>query len=110
MSDPVFEPPYDLLHATAERVMAERADADPEMTREVFTEAATLLHDGLALDGLDEHDARVVVAGLCEDMLAEDPGDAVKARAEAALKEPGDLHDPQGVSFSLDLIRAIFQL
>jgi hypothetical protein len=40
----------------------------------LFLEAATLLHNGLALDGLDEHDTDAVVAGLCADLTAEDPG------------------------------------
>jgi hypothetical protein len=87
-------PPYDLLLATAATVAAERPDVDPGMAREVFEEAATLLHDGLVLDELDEHDARVVVAALCEDLVAADPGAAIRARAEAALTEPGPLHDP----------------
>ena len=39
------------------------------MAREVFEEAATLLYNGLALDGLDEHDASAVVAGLCVDLV-----------------------------------------
>ena len=64
----------------------------------MFLEAATLLHNGLALDGLDEHDANAVVAGLCIDLLAEDPGAAVRARSRAVLEVPGDLHDPEGAS------------
>ena len=68
------------------------------MAREVFLEAATLLHNGLVLDGLDEHDASAVVAGLCVDLIAPDPGPAVRARAQATLDDPGDLHDPDGVS------------
>jgi hypothetical protein len=35
-------------------------------------EAATLLHNSLALDGLDAHDAGAVVAGLCVDLVAAD--------------------------------------
>jgi len=48
------------------------------MAREVFQEAATLLHNGLALDGPDGHDANVAVAGLWADLIAEDPGAAVR--------------------------------
>ena len=33
-----------------------RPEVDPEMAREMFHEAATLLDNGLALDGLDDHD------------------------------------------------------
>src|SRR3712207_4635389 len=90
--------PFDEFLATAEAVARARQDVDLETAREVFEEAATLLHNGLALDGLDEHDARVVVAGLCEDLVAADPGAAVRARSEAALTDRRDLHHPEGVS------------
>ena len=53
MSLPALEPPYDQLLATAERVARERPEVDVDMAREVFLEAATLLHDGLVLDDLD---------------------------------------------------------
>lgn len=88
-------PPYDLLLATGEEVAAARPDVDPAMVREIFEEAATLLHDGLVLDGLDDHDQRVVVEALCVDLCAPDPGAAIRARADATLTEPGGLHDPE---------------
>jgi len=103
-------PPFDQFLATAEAVAAERPEVDLEMAREVFQEAATLLHNGLALDGLDEHDASAVVAGLCVDLVAEDPGAAVRARAEATVEVPGDLHDPEGVSAAYLIAAALFQL
>src|SRR3712207_2552041 len=78
--------------------------------REVFHEVATLLHDGLALDGLDEHDAGAAVAGLCVDLVAEDPGAAVRARSRATLERPGDLHDPEGVSAAYLVAASILQL
>src|SRR3954452_24773968 len=96
--------------ATAEAVARERPDVDLEMAREVFLEAATLLHNGLALDGLDEHDANAVVAGLCVDLVAKDPGAAVRARSQATLADPADLHDPQGVSAAYLIAAAILQL
>jgi hypothetical protein len=34
------------------------------MAREVFQEAATLLYNGLALEGLDVHDAHRLLVGL----------------------------------------------
>ena len=80
------------------------------MAREVFGEAATLLHDGLALDGLDEHDASAVVDGLCVDLVAEDPGVAVRARSRATVQAPGGLHDPEGVSAAYLTAAAILQL
>lgn len=103
-------PPFDQFLATAESVAQSRPEVDLEMAREVFQEAATLLHNGLALDGLDEHDASAVVAGLCVDLVAEDPGAAVRARSQATLKAPGDLHDPEGVSAAYLIAVALFQL
>ncbi|HEY7009727.1 MAG TPA: hypothetical protein VH395_12345 [Jatrophihabitantaceae bacterium] len=83
---------------------------DLDLAREVFQEAATLLDNGLALDGLDEHDASAVVAGLCVDLVAADPGAAIRARSEETLQAPGDLHDPEGVSAAYLIAVAIFQL
>ena len=103
-------PPFDQFLATAEAVAQARPDVDLEMAREVFHEAATLLHNGLALDGLDEHDARAVVAGLCIDLVAEDPGAAVRARAQATLEAPGDSRDPEGMSEAYLVAAAILQL
>ena len=103
-------PLFDQFLATAEAVALARHEVDLEMAREVFEEAATLLHNGLALDGLDDHDVSAVVAGLCVDLVAEDPGVAVRARAQAALGDPGDLHDPAGVSAAYLVAAAILQL
>ena len=103
-------PPYDQFLATAEAVAAARPEVDLEMAREVFEEAATLLHNGLVLDDLDDHDASAVVAGLCIDLVAADPGAAVRARAQATLEAPGELHDPEGVSAAYLTTVALFQL
>lgn len=103
-------PPLDQLLVTAETLARDRPEVDPELAREVFREAATLLHDGLALDGLDEHDARAVVAGLCLDLVAGDPGAAVRARARATAQDPGDLHDPDGVAAAYLIAASILQL
>ncbi len=103
-------PPFDQFLATAEAVIQARSDVDPEMAREVFREAATLLDNGLALDGLDEHHASAVVAGLCVDLVAVDPGAAVRARSQTTLDAPEDLHDPEGVSAAYLIAAAIFQL
>src|ERR671916_1428714 len=91
-------PPFDRFLATAEAVAQARPEVDLEMAREVFLEVATLLHNGLALDGLDDHDAAAVVAGLCVDLVAADPGAAIRARARATSGSSGDLHDPDGAS------------
>ena len=103
-------PPFDQLLATAEAVARARPEVDLELAREVFHEAATLLDNGLALDGLDEHDASAVVAGLCVDLVAEDPGAAVRARSRATLERPGDLHDPEAASAAYLVAARILQL
>jgi len=103
-------PPFDQFLAAAEAVAQARPEVDLEMAREVFLEAATLLDNGLALDGLDEHDAHAVVAGLCVDLVAEDPGAAVRARAHATLEGRDDLHDPDGVSAAYLVSAAILKL
>jgi hypothetical protein len=104
------EPPYDQFLATAETVARARPEVDLEMAREVFHEVATLLYNGLALDGLDEHDASAVVAGLCVDLVAADPGAAVRARAQATLQDPGDLHDPEVASGAYLFTAALLKL
>src|SRR3954467_10016456 len=104
-------PPFeDQFLATADAVAKARPDVDLEMAREVFHEAATLLHNGLVLDDLDEHDAQAVVAGLCVDLVAQDPGAAIRARAEATLAEPGAVHDPEGVWAAYLTSASVFQL
>ena len=101
---------FDRFAATAEATAQARPEVDLETAREVFAEAATLLHDGLVLDGLDEHDAEAVVEGLCVDLVAADPGAAVRARSRAVLERPGALHDPQAVSATYLLAAAVLQL
>jgi hypothetical protein len=103
---PAFAP----FMATAEAVAQARPEVDLETAREVFREAAILLHDGLALDGLDAHDLRAVIAGLCVDLVAEDPGAAVRARSRATSADPGDLHDPDGVSAAYLSAASVLQL
>lgn len=103
-------PPFDQFLATAEALASQRPEVDLEIAREVFEEAATLLDNGLALDGLDEHDANAVVAGLCVDLVAADPGAAIRARSKATSESSGDLHDPEGVSAAYLMAAAIFQL
>jgi hypothetical protein len=76
MQPGAVEPPFDQFLATAEAVAKARPEVDLELAREVFQEVATLLYNGLALDGLDDHDANAVVAGLCVDLVSPDPGAA----------------------------------
>lgn len=110
MPSSTIGPPFDQFLATAEAVAKARPEVDAEMAREVFEEAATLLYNGLVLDDLDAHDAAAVVAGLCVDLVAEDPGDAIRARALATLASPGDLHDPKGAWAAYLDAAALFQL
>jgi hypothetical protein len=104
------EPPFDRFLTTAEEVARARPEVDLEMAREVFLEVATLLYNGLALDGLDEHDTEAVVDGLCVDLVTADPGAAVRARSRAVSEDPGDLHDPDGASAAYLMAATILQL
>ena len=103
-------PPLDRFLVAAEDVARARPDVDADLAREVFREVATLLHDGLVLDGLDAHDAAAVVAGLCVDLVAEDPGAAVRARSRAATADPADLHDPGAVAAAYLDAASVLQL
>jgi hypothetical protein len=103
-------PPFDRFLATAETVARARPDVDLELARELFEEVASLLYNGLAVDGLDDHDAAAVVDGLCADLVGPDPGAAVRARSAATLADPGDLHDPDGVSAAYLVSARILQL
>jgi len=110
MSSSAVEPPFDQFLATAEAVARARPEVDLELAREVFLEVATVLYNGLALDGLDEHDTSAVVAGLCADLITTDPREAVHERARATLAAPGDLHDPEAVSAAYLISAAMLRL
>jgi len=66
-------PPFDQFLATAEAVAKARPEVDLEMAREVFQEAATLVDNGLVLDGLDEHDAVPLSPGCASTSLPRIP-------------------------------------
>jgi hypothetical protein len=83
---------------------------DPELAREVFLEAATLLYNGLALDGLDHHDSHAVVAGLCIDLVTSDPGEAIRSRSRQTVEDRGNLHDPEAVSRAYLIAAALMKL
>ncbi|MBZ5737162.1 hypothetical protein [Nocardioides mangrovi] len=110
MDPAITAPPYDRLLRVAEDVARERPEVDLELAREIFLEAASLLHNGLALDGLDDHDADAVVDGLCSDLVAPDQGEAIRSRSRRVLEEPGDLHDPESVSRALLIVVSLFKL
>lgn len=111
MDPAITAPPYDQLLDAAERVVRERPDeVDPAAAREVFLEAATLLHNGLVLDGLSEHDAHAVVGGLAEDLLADDPGAAIRSRSQGVLADPDGWHDAEAASRSYLIAAATLRL
>jgi hypothetical protein len=84
--------------AAADAVALARPEVDVDIAREVMLEAATMLHDGLALDGVDEADLDTVVEQVAADLVSTDPGAALRASAAAARAEPGPLHDPEAAS------------
>jgi hypothetical protein len=96
-------PPYSEadLHArfrtAADDVAASRPGVDLDVARELMDDAATMLHDSLALDSIDARDASAVVDGLAEALTAPDPGAALRARAVDAASD-GGLHDAQAAS------------
>src|SRR3954471_19361794 len=110
MSADAVRPPFDRFLVTAEEVARARPEVDLELIREVFLEVATTLDNGLALDGLDDHDAAAVVDGLCVDLVAADPGAAVRARSRATSENPGDLHEPEVAAAAYLIAAAILQI
>lgn len=51
-----------------------------------------------------------MIAGLCVDLVAPDPGDAIRTRSRQIVKDTGDLHDPESVSRSYLIAAAIMKL
>lgn len=105
-----IHPPYDRFLATADAVAAERPEVDLEIAREIFTEVATVLYNGLALDGLDPHDTEAVIAGLCVDLVDADPAQAVRERARTVLDTTGEVHDRDAVSAAYLISAAMLKL
>ena len=110
MPPSTVEPPFDQFLTVADAVARVRPEVDLDLAREVFREVATMLYNGLALDGLDEHDTKAAVAGLCADLVSQDPGAAVRARAQETLDNPADVHDPAAVSAAYLVSARILQL
>jgi hypothetical protein len=69
-----------------------------------------LLYNGLALEGLDDHDAQLVVAALCVDLGWGDPSAAVRRRPQVVLDHPGDVHDARGVAAAYEISARVLQL
>jgi hypothetical protein len=103
-------PLLDEFLAAADAAARTRPGVDPELARELMQEAATMLHNGLALDGLDDHDTRAAITALSHDLVAADPEAALRARRQATVDDPGDLHDPEAVSGAYLVAAAILRL
>jgi hypothetical protein len=101
---------FDRFAATAAAAAKARPQVDPGMVKEIFDDAATMLHNGLALDHLDDHDAKVVVSELCTALIDSDPTTALMTRFYAATERPADLHDPIGVALAYENVLGILQL
>ena len=101
---------FERFAATAAEVADARPQVDPAMVREIFDDAATMLHNGLALDHLDDHDAQIVVPELCAALTDADPTAALMTRFYAATERPADLHDPIGVALAYENALGILQL
>ena len=69
-----------------------------------------MLHNILALHDLDEHDLDAAVAGLSADLVAPDPGEAVRTRAAAVSDGDPALHDPARVRAAFLASVAVLQL
>ena len=110
MESPPSGPPFDQFLAAAEQVPRERPDVDVEVARELMLEAATMVHNGLALEGLDAHDTASVSAWLAADLVAVDPAAAVHDRAAWVLANPSGLHDADSVSRSCLIAASILRL
>lgn len=110
MSPSTVNPLLAPFRATAEEVVRARPGVEPGIIREVFQEAATMLHDGLALEGLEEHDTAVVVAGLCVALVDPDPGAALRARSEDVLVRSDGLRDAEGASAAYLVAASILQV
>jgi hypothetical protein len=110
MPSGVENPLLEEFLAAADAVARARPEVDRGLARQLMQEAATMLHNGLALDGLDDHDTRAAVTALADDLVAEDPEAALRARREATTEDPGDLHDPVAVAGAYLVAAAILRL
>ncbi|WP_406832872.1 hypothetical protein ABEG17_08620 [Pedococcus sp. KACC 23699] len=110
MAGSITDKLFDRFDQTAVAVVRERPHVDPAMVREIFDEAATLLHNGLALDHLDDHDADIVISELCLALTETDVTTALLTRFYAATDEATGLRDPTGVALAYENVLRILQL
>lgn len=104
--NPFLEPFRDAAASAARQ----RPEVDAELAHDLMVEAATMLHNGLALEGLDDHDAQGVVTRLALALVEADPAAAVRRLAQAALDAPGGWHEPEVASGSFLVAASILQL
>jgi hypothetical protein len=89
---------FDQFAEAADSVARARPGVDRDVARELLLEAATMLHNGLVLDELDDHDYAAVVADLSLDLTAVDPAAAVRQRAQSTRHDTALFHDPDTVA------------
>ncbi|WP_270888924.1 hypothetical protein [Pedococcus sp. 5OH_020] len=110
MSSRIGDKLFDRFGETAVAVGKTRPQVEPAMIHDIFDEAATLLHNGLAMDHLDDHDADIVISELCVALTDADVTTALLTRFYAATDKPEDLHDPTGVAMAYENVLRILQL
>ncbi len=98
------------FEAAASSVAAARPEVDLETARELMREAATMLHDSMALDSLSDADAAVVVRRLAADLTAVDPSAAVRASSLAAAEDRSGLEEPEVVAETYLVCAAVLGL
>ncbi|KRE56952.1 hypothetical protein [Phycicoccus sp. Soil748] len=110
MSSSIADELFHRFGETALAVTKERPQVDPAMVQDIFDEAATMLHNGLALDHLDDHDADIVISELCVALAEADVTTALLTRFYAATDKTEGLHDPTGVALAYENVLRILQL
>lgn len=110
MSSSEVNPLLAAFDEAAESAAASRPEVDLDLARELMQEAATMLHNGLVLDGVDEQDVPAVVAVLADALTDPDPAVALRDRAQTTLAAPGDLADPQAASDTFLVAASILQI
>ncbi|MET3963269.1 hypothetical protein ABIE44_003203 [Marmoricola sp. OAE513] len=109
MSPALVNPLTEPFLAAAEEAARVRPEVDLDLACELMEEAATVLYNGLALEGLDEHDTAVVAAHLATDLTAVDPAAAVLARSQE-IDVSETVHDPEAVVASYLIAAAMLRL
>ena len=88
---------FELFAKGADAVARVRPKVDHAVARELLLEAATMLHNGLVLDELDDDDYATTVADLAADLTALDPAAAARRRVQETRGDTARFHDPAAV-------------